>query len=361
MTQIKKIGPIWFLALLIIFANSIYWLFLASDRYVSEANVVLESPEVSMDSLNMAAMLSNNNSSSDLLLLRDHILSVDMMLKLENKLGIKKYYSNDEYDFFSRLRNENSPVEIFHRYYLSRVSAEVDDYAGVLRIKVQAFTPDMAQRIANSILLYGEKHMNDMGQKLAMEQVEFIEEQVELLSVRLSESRQKVLDYQNDHGLVSPTGTVESISAVIATLEAELAQLTTQLNVLRNFQSKNSPEVVKINSQINAVKLQIESEKSRMADRDGNALNEISSEYEALLLQSQFALDLYSSSLSALENTRVEAIRKLKQISILQMPTMPEYSVEPRRLYWVFLVFLITLMASTIAKMVSFIIKDHRD
>lgn len=357
----SNLSYIWKATAVVIVLHSMYWAGYASDRYVSSANVVLESPEVLPGQFNMAAMLSGSNVTADLLLLRDHLLSVDMLHKLNADLDLRAHYSTNSVDVFSRMWSKDVPMEKFHQYFLSRVSVELDEYAGVLRINAEAFNPEMAQKIASLLLEYGEDHMNKMGQKLASEQVLFIEEQVKDLSERLSESRERLIAYQNEHGLISPTGTVESISTVIAGLENELALAEAERNSLKSFQSKTSPEMIKLTSKIRALETQIRNESSRVAKASGDALNQLSSEYEELAMKSQFALDLYSNALAALENTRVEAVRKLKQVSILQNPTLPEYAVKPERVYNIFSFIFLVLLIGLIAQMLALIIKDHRD
>jgi len=63
----------------------------------------------------------------------------------------------------------------------------------------------------------------------------------------------------------------------------------------------------------------------------------------------------------ALENTRIEAARKLKQVSVLQSPTFPEYPVEPRRLYNTVVFAIIAFLAGLIIQMLVLIVKDHKD
>jgi len=46
-----------------------------------------------------------------------------------------------------------------------------------------------------------------------------------------------------------------------------------------------------------------------------------------------FAEDVYKTALVALENGRIEATRTLKKVSVLQRPTVPQYPLEPRRIY----------------------------
>lgn len=340
-----------------------YWGLMANNRYVSEANVVLESPQLGAPSLNFQSLLTGggNAARTDMLLLRDYLLSVDMLNQLQAGLDIRRHFSQDSIDWFSRLRSSDVPTEKFHRYFRKRVSVEFDDYAQVLRIRVQAFDPETAQSIAQMMLAEGERHMNTMGKRLAEEQVRFLEAQVKQLEERLDITIAELIDHQNQSGLVSPQGTVESISAVVASLESQLATLSARRSAMLSFQSPRSPEVLRIDSEIKAVNEQIIRERSRMAQSTGDALNVLTSEYQALELKMQFARESYSAALMALENTRIEAARKLKQVSVLQSPTLPEFATEPRRVYNITVFALVSLFLALIVHMLVLIIKDHRD
>lgn len=366
MMQLFRQYPHWLICLLSVISVTGYWSFWASDRYVSESNVVLESPQIGPSTLNFSALLSGVGASAgagrgDMLLLRDYLLSVDMLRKVDNALSFRKHYASRDADFFSRLKDVQAPIEDLHEYYLNRVSVELDDYAQVLRIKIQAFSPSMANSMTNLLLTEGEAHMNAMGQRLAEEQVRFLEKQVNKLNDRFTAARQNLLDYQNENGLISPMGTIENLNAVVANLEAKLTELKAKRSILTSYQSAYSPEVVRINSEINALNQQTKIERARLTKQSGNALNLLSSEYQTLELKALFAQESYSGALAALENTRIEAARKLKQVSILQSPTFPEYPIEPDRLYNSVAFAVIALLLGLIGQMLILIINDHRD
>lgn len=352
----------WLLCFISIALITAYWGLWASDRYVSQSNVVLESPQIAPPSFNMATLLRGGGSGSgDMLLLRDYLLSVDMLRKIDAELGFRQHYSNKKLDFFSRLSQGQTTIEELHRYYLKQVSVELDEHVQVLRIKATAYSPKMAHAMTTLLLKSGETQMNSMGQRLAKEQVGFLEKQVSELNTRFGSARQALLDYQNKNGLVSPTGTVDSLNAVVANLEAQLTELGAKRRVLTSYQSSLSPEVVRVSSEIDALSSQIEKERGRMAQQSGGALNAISSDYQTLVLKAQFAQESYSGALAALQNTRIEAARKLKQVSVLQSPTFPEYPLQPERLHNVVVFAIIVLFLTLITQMIVLIIKDHLD
>jgi capsular polysaccharide transport system permease protein len=84
-------------------------------------------------------------------------------------------------------------------------------------------------------------------------------------------------------------------------------------------------------------------------------------QYQTLEMQAQFAQDLYKSAITALEHGRVEATRTLKKVSVLQSPNLPEYALEPRRLYNSIVYLIVSLLIAGLVNLVIIIIRDHRD
>lgn len=352
--------PVWSLISLCILGAAFYWSLIATDRFVSQANVVLLSAQINKPEVGLSAILSGQ-TNNDLLILRDFMLSTDMLARLQAKLDLRAHYSNPDIDWLSRLSAPDVPTETFHRYVLNRISIELDEYAQVLRISAQAYEAEMARQIVALLLEVGEAHMNAMGHRLAEEQVRFIEKQVEILRLRMVEDGERLLKYQNEHGLISPTETVGSLSSVVAKLESELASLQARKAAISVSQSERSPEMMKLDSEIKGMREQIASERARLARASGDALNRLAAEYELLRLQYEFSNNLYSSAVTALENTRVEAARALKQVSVLQTPTVPEYSTQPRRLYNITVFAIFAALAGLILQLLLSIIREHKD
>ncbi|MGM0855811.1 MAG: chain-length determining protein [Pseudomonadota bacterium] len=355
-------SPQWALALVAIVLVSFYWFVWAQERYVSNATVVLESPQVAAPEISLSSIMGSGGggNTQDLLLLREHLLSVDMLRLLDEQLDIRQHYT-EHGDFFAKLRDPNAPIEDLHQYYLRRVEVELDEYAGVLNINVEGYTPEFAHDMTSLMLEAGENHMNEMGHRLADEQVAFLERQMVRLEERFQETRAELLEFQNEYGLVSPSATVESINQVVATLEGDLARLKAQRNAMASFQSQQSSELRQTEREISALRDQIIEQRDRLAQATGDSLNRVSAEYENLEIQAEFAQETYSSALASLENTRLESARQLKQVSVLQSPLMPEYPTQPNRLYNSSVFAIITIFLAFILSMMMMIIKDHRD
>lgn len=339
-----------------------YWLIVASDRYVSEASLIIRKTDsITAPSFDLSMLIAGaaGANRADQLLLREYLLSVDMLKKLDAELNLRAHYSDERYDLLSRMWLQD--MEWFHRHYLSRVSIEYDDYAGVLRVNAQAYDPETAQAVSNLLVREGERYMNQISHELAETQVNFLTAQVDLAQLRFQQTRQTLLAYQNKKGLLSPQATAESLNTLIAKLEEQRAQLTTQLASLPRALDRNHPNLVMLRQSLAAIDRQITDEKIKLADPGGKTLNITLEEFQRLEMEATFAQELYKAALTALEKGRIDATRMLDKVSVLQAPTFPEYPMEPRRIYNTLVTLLFALMLAGILKLLEGIILDHVD
>jgi len=356
-------NPLLAAALVFSLLSSLYWLFIASDRYVSEAHVIVQRTEIGAGTeASLTSLLTGTSTGnrSDQLILRDYLRSVDIVRKLDQELKLRDHYSTWTIDPFSRMTSDPTTEEL-HAYYLSRVSVEYDDYAGVLVIKVQGFDPEMAHKIGEALVREGESFMNSMAHDLAQNQVAFLEEQVTVLGDKAMKTRGEVLNYQNRNGLVSPEAATQAITTVVAQLQAQRSELQTQLAVRRAYLVDDHPRLVELQQQIEAISDQIDEENAKMASPQGNKLNSKIEEFQRLQLEAEFAQDMYKSALVALEQGRVEGTRTIKKMSIVQAPSIPEDAQKPERLYQAFLYIIMAMLFAGVAHLLMAIIKDHRD
>ena len=361
-SQLRQ-APFFWAALVFAFFSSGYWLLVAADRYVSEARVTLSRADLSSgQAMDFASLLSGatGNNRADQLLLRDHLRSLDILQTLESELQLRAHYSSHG-DWFSRLREAEAPIERLHRYFKRRVSIELDEFAGVLVIRAQAYTPDMAQAIASRLLAEGERHMNAMGHELAQEQVRFLEAQVTELNERAQASRAALLAFQNRMGLVSPQATAENFAAIVARLEGQLAELQIRRTSLESFLQPQSAPLVEVNSQIAAVERQLARERARLAAPQGGTLNTTVEAFQRLQFEAEFAQNVLTTALTSLERGRVDAARTLKKVQVLQAPNLPEYPLQPRRLYNTAVFVLGALLLAGVLQLLLAIVRDHKD
>jgi capsular polysaccharide transport system permease protein len=351
-----------FIAFCVMVVATVYWGLIASDRYVSEAHVVVDKTDFqSSNTVDLGSLITGGRSHQDMFLLRDHLRSVDMLKKLESRLSLRKHYSNKDRDILSRLWFADASQEILYQHYLNRTSIEVDDQAGVLVIRAQAYDANTARQIAATLIEEGEAFLNNMAQQLAREQVIFLEQQVAQSNVRANTARRTLINYQNSTGMISPVSQAESLAAIAARLEGQISDLKARRTGMLGYLSPSAPDVAQLSLQIGALEGQMAAERKRLASPAGGTLNRSIEEFQRLESEVAFAQDVYRTALVGLERGRVEAVRMLKKLSVLQTPTLPEYPVEPRRIYNI-MVFLIGLLSMLgVVSLLTTIIRDHQD
>ena len=203
--------------------------------------------------------------------------------------------------------------------------------------------------------------MNELGHAMARDQVAFLEGQVSDMSRKALQTRQELLAFQNQKGMLSPQATAEAFQSTINRLEGQLTDLKARRATLLGYLSPDAPSVVELDMQIRAIDRQIQQEQGRLTSPRGQTLNSAVEEYQRLEMAARFAEDVYKTALVALEKGRLEALRTLKKVSVLQAPTMPEYPLEPRRIYNIVVFILSALILAGIIHLLAAIIRDHQD
>jgi capsular polysaccharide transport system permease protein len=344
-----------------------YWLFFASDRYVSNALVVVQrtnqvnGPQVSLPPSIAGLGGASSPNSSDQLLLTQYLLSLDMLEKLDAAFDLRSHYSGWGHDPLSRMLFKNEPIEWFYQYWLSRVVVEYDEYNGVVDIRVQAYDAKTARAIVEFMIREGEAQMNLISHQLAQSQVDFLTNEVTVTHKRLLDDTQTMIDFQNHQGLVAPETTAQSLNALIDHLEAQKTAVQTQLDSLPATLNANQPIVVMLKKNVAAIQQQISQRRAELASPSKRTLNYTVEEFQRLQMQVGFAQDLYKTALSALEQGRLDAARTLKMVSVLQSPTRPGFPVEPARLYSALVTLVIGLAVIGVLKLTESIILDHVD
>lgn len=330
--QSLKLGSfLWVLASF--FIAVLYFGLVASDRYVSRAEIIIkQADQIKMlpDALSMLGIGGSNHQ--DVLLVQDYLKSWDLLAKLDKELGLKSHYQSNEMDYFSRLPNDVSR-EDFIEYYRKHLTLRLDELSGVLTIELQAFDPEYGQRVVGMMLKESERFINKLGHQVALDQLTFVEKEVNRAYQRLQDEKAKVLAFQNSHQLISPESTSSARLGVVSQIEGELVRQQAELKQLRSYMRETAPGVISVQSRVNALTKQLKQEQAKLTGLDKDSMNEITAGYLDVQTQATLAADLYKTGLISLEQARVEAYRKLKHLLIITQPTLAEDAEYPRRLY----------------------------
>jgi capsular polysaccharide transport system permease protein len=330
---------IWF-ALSVVFpilVAAIYYGFFAANQYVAEFRFAVKDASMQTagtTSINLMAMMGGSGSAAfDNYLVTDYLTSRQAAEELQNRINVTQLYSRTNADWWARF-DPSQPMEKFVTYYHSMVTAHYDQVTGIAIAKVRAFTPEDALLIANSLVTLSEELVNRIANRAQNDAVRFAQTEVQQAEERLKAIRAKLTEYRNRVGVIDPaTSVVASNSALVQGLRANLAQLETHLQTLRlqNLQP-NAPAIITLQNQINSTKEQLAIvEASVGRNKTGEALSSVIAEYERLDLERQFAQNMVTSTMAALDGARARAAAQHLYITPYVRPSLPESSSYPRR------------------------------
>lgn len=341
------------------------WMF-AADRYVSESVVVIRQEGTAMavpggiDALS-AMFGSSVASREDQYMLQAHILSIDMLQQVNEKLGLRQAYSSPVTDVFFRM-DEGASQEEFLEYYRSRVEVLVDDASGLLTLRTQGFTPVIAQAVNQEVVAISERFINESSHRLARDQMAFAESELEKARARLDGARDRLLAFQEEHEFLDPTAQAAANTGLTAELQGMQARHEAELKGLLAYLNDDAPQVEAAQAQIAGIRQQLQAERRRsVTNDDGVSLNVLAGRYQELLAELEFVSDAYRGALIALETARIESTRKLKSLVLVESPPLPESAEYPRRIYTLLALLMGLTLLYGIGRLIVATIEDHQE
>jgi len=349
------------LVLLLSMMVVVYYTLWASPRYVSEVQfVVKQAGSSELPLAGLAAIGSISPSMRDALVLQKYIESSAMAKALNEAVSLKAHYERNDWDVFSRLGAE-STLEDYVKFYQKHISVMHDELSDVLYVEVQTFDADYSLQVANALMSISEAFINNVGSKMAQEQMAYAQKEVERSYNVLREQQSSLIHFQDKFKLYNPEQQGGALVGAINELEGEIIRQQTEMKSLLAFMRDDAPEVKAKRIRIKALEQQLSEEKSKLTNEDKKSLNKINVDFQEIKLNTELASDLYKSSLAGLEQVRSEAYRKLKHLLIVEAPSLAEEDKYPRRLYSIFTWFVSLILIYLIGRLIYSIVKEHKE
>lgn len=344
---------------------AVYYGMFAVDRFVSSAQVVVRqdgsNPGAQVPGL--ATLLTGTNPASreETLYLREFITSMDMMLLLEEKTHWIEKFSAQRSDVFFWL-DQNAPRESLLKYYQRMVSAHYDETTGLLRVEVQAFTPELSEQMLRIILQASEHFVNEVSHNIAREQMKFAQSELENARINYAKRKTELMDFQNVNKVLDGANTAQNRATIIADLEGQYTKEQASLTEMSFKLRSDAPQIRQQKQKVEAITQQLAKEKRLLVSSPkGSQLNVVASRFQQLTLDAGIAEETYKASVAALDNARIEASKKIRTLVTVVSPNTPQLALYPERWYNLATILLGLLMLYGITRFILASIEDHRD
>lgn len=334
-----------------------YFVFFAADRYESEARFILRSPgrSISAQLPNILQAAGIARASDDGYIVREFLESRDAMEVLKKNTDLEAAYAAGGRDFIWKFPNffTSKTNEGLYWHYQRMMSADFDNTTGVSTLKMQAFAPEAAQRLAVALLDAAEGLVNRLNERARQDAITVADAEVERMKARALAAQAALTAFRERERLVDPSQVTMAVLETIARLSVESATLSVQIGELEKT-SRNSPQIIPLRSRRSAIEEQIMAERHRLAG-DAQAIAPRIAEYERLMLEREFAAKALITAMTALETAKVETQRQQVYLEKVATPARPDYPTYPWRVVWC----LVTLVAGYMTwRMWRILIKD---
>lgn len=347
--------------------GSMYYAFLASDRYVDGAGFTVRGMggPSKIDVVGaFTGMASSGSTTSDSYIILKYLKSRDLLQQLQKDFDFRAAYSDQSIDFISRLNPELS-IEGIVEYWEGVLKTTFDPTSGIITFNVEAFRAQDAHKISKLILKYVKNLVNHLSQKARADSVHYAEVEVKRSEMRLRQARKNLLKFREKEKSIDPTRSAQVQIELLGSLEKQLLDVKARMSALEGNVESDSPSLRSLRRKAEALEKQITGKGYEICTRDGAiksgkpALSALLASYEGLEIDKKFAQEAYALALSSLENARMEADRQQRYLAVFRSPALPESSLYPRRVLSSCLLFLILSCIWAIGTLIAYSVRDH--
>ncbi len=340
-----------------------YLFFVANDQYASRVGFSVRSEEMptASDVLGGLGALSTG-TSSDSDVLYEFIQSQQLVATINARINLKALYSkpvNDPVYAF----DATGKIEDLLRYWQRMVKIDYDSGTGLIELRVNAFSPEDAQLIAREIFSASSAMINDLSAIAREDATGYAKVELAAALERLKAARQALTRFRSETQIVDPTADVQGQMGLLTTLQTQLAQALIELDLLRDVTRDGDPRIAQSQRRIAVIQNRISEERKKIGLGESGtdaAFSNLVGQYEALVVDREFAEQTYLSARVAYDLALAEANRKSRYLAAYVRPTLAESSEFPRRLMLLSLYALFLCIGWAILVLVGYSIRDRR-
>jgi capsular polysaccharide transport system permease protein len=315
-----------------------YFWVLAADRYQSEAHFVLRVPGRAMVGAptfaNLVQATGITRSTDDGYVVQEFLESRDALGWLQAHASIETAYAGAGRDFVWRFPGPlwSNTQEGLYRLFRRMTSTDFDSASGVTTLKVEAFAPADAQRLAASLLDAAEDLVNRLNERSRKDAVRLAEGEEARMRERALAAQAALTEFRERERLVDPNQSTLAVLETIATLAADAANVSVQIGELARA-SPSAPQIAGLRTRRAAIETQIGLERQRLAG-DAKSIAPRIAEYERLMLEREFAEKALMSAMTTVASARLETLRQQIYLERVATPGRPDYPAYPKRVLW---------------------------
>lgn len=328
----KLLSPFMLVVVLPTLLSAIYFLFLASPQYVSEAQFVVRGQGTSSPGMlsSLLQTAGGSTASEDTYAVQDYMMSRDATVRLVQTVNLKTMFARRDADPIARFPNSftGHSFEHFYRYYRRHVMADLDTTTGISTLTVRTFRPADSRLVAIDLMVAGEQLINRMNERQRQNTISSSAREVADAEAQLRQIGDRIASYRNRQALLDPMKQsvpmlkdINDLQTVLTTTRVQIAQLTAS--------APDSPLLPVYERRVAALEAQIARSSTGVTGSDTSLVPKITA-YDELTIQQELDEKQLAGATTALEAAKTQADRQLLYLDEIVQPDLPDYADYPK-------------------------------
>jgi capsule polysaccharide export protein KpsE/RkpR len=254
------------------------------------------------------------------------LLKSDSVLRgLDARFDLKKHYEVDKH-------------EALRKVFPGYVRVNSDKKSGVIAVEVDDEDPKFAADLANA----HEAEVTKLLDRLAVSEAQlrrvFFEKQLQETKENLVKAEQALRTVQEKSGVIVLDKQAEALITNAALLRAQIAEREVQLKVLRTSATEQNPAVVRLNSELRALRTELARMESAQGGSPGSAVDlpvgklpEAAIDYVRARRELKLQETLLESMVRQYEIAKLDEAKEGPSLQQVDVAVPPDHKSKPAR------------------------------
>ncbi|TMV09777.1 capsule biosynthesis protein [Ruegeria sediminis] len=339
-----------------------YFYRVATPMYASKSEFVILQADGQMGAVGGLLAGTQFATSQDSISVQSFLESKEAMLLLDRDAGFAAHFQQPDIDPIQRLDPDASNEEAY-KTYKRMIKLGYDPTEGVIRMEVAAADPATATEFSQKLISYAEDRVNNLSEKKREDQMKDARQSFEMAQDERRKAQEDLVELQLKGAVLDPEGVIASLRGRIDQVEVQLQDKRLQLAALLDNARPNKAKVEGVQGDIERLEAVLEDLNAEMVDASNgeNSLARLSVRIQMAQADLVTRDMMLQTALQQMENTRMEANRQVRYLTVSVNPVPSQEPSYPRKFENTILAFLlfagiyllISLTASVLREQVS--------
>ena len=323
----------------------IYYFAIATPMYATRSEFVIQQADAAAAGAGgLGGLFSGTGlaTQQDSIAVQSYLLSRDAFRRLDAELDFAARFADPSIDPLQRLERD-ATQEAAYDLYRRMIEIGYDPTEGVVKMEVVAADPALSREFSDALIGYAEEQVDQLTARLRADQMEGAQESFGDAEARMLSAQGRVVDLQEQLGVVSAEAEVTNSYSQIGAIETELRAERLRLEQLLANARPQETRVEVARRNIEQLETELAELRGGLTDgaRNDASLARVTAELQVAQQDLVTRQLLLQQAAQQLEMARIEANRQVRYLSTPVPPIAPDEPTYPRAFENTVLAFLI--------------------